>query len=99
MRGSLDACLARPAWIVAIVLVSLASAGWLFTQVPRELEPKEDRGAFMVFLQAPEGASYEYTSAHMRTLEKEVLFPLREDGHVFQVLSRVPSRLRLEYVP
>ncbi|MBW2501041.1 MAG: efflux RND transporter permease subunit, partial [Deltaproteobacteria bacterium] len=87
---ALDACLARPAWIAAIVIASLASAGWLFTQVPRELEPKEDRGAFMVFLQAPEGASYEYTSSHMRTLEKEVLFPLREEGHVFQVLSRVP---------
>jgi multidrug efflux pump len=44
----------------------------------------------MIFMQAPEGASFEYTSEHMRQLESEVLFPLVDEGNVKFVLSRVP---------
>lgn len=88
--GALDFTLKRPLWILAVVLFAMGSAIWLFDKVPRELEPQEDRGAFMVFMQAPEGASFEYTSEHMRELEREVLFPLVEEGNVQFVLSRVP---------
>ena len=87
---TLDAALRRQGVIVAIVVLSFASAIWLFQNVPTELEPKEDRGAFMVMMQAPEGASFDYTSAHMRELEDEVLFPLLDEGIAAQVLSRVP---------
>jgi multidrug efflux pump len=78
------------------VVFAVFSAGWLFQQVPRELEPKEDRGAFMIFMQAPEGASFEYTSEHMRELEREVLFPLVDEGNVKFVLSRVPFSFSAE---
>jgi len=88
-RG-LDFCLRTPLLIVGIVVLASVSAVWLFGEVPRELEPKEDRGAFMIFMQAPEGASFEYTSEHMRELEREVLFPLVDEGSVKFVLSRVP---------
>ena len=87
---ALDVALRAPAAIAAIVVLAIAATAWLFQAVPRELEPEEDRGAFMVFLQAPEGASFEYTSEHMRELEREVLFPLVEDGNAMFVLSRVP---------
>ena len=87
---ALDAALRRTGLVVAVVLLSFVSAAWLFSVVPRELEPKEDRGAFMILMQAPEGASFDYTSAHMRELEKEVLFPLVKEGLVKSVLSRVP---------
>jgi multidrug efflux pump len=89
VRG-LDYCLRTPLLIVGIVVFASVSAAWLFGEVPRELEPKEDRGAFMIFMQAPEGASYEYTAAHMRELEEKVLFPMVEGGNVKFVLSRVP---------
>jgi multidrug efflux pump len=86
----LDYCLRRPLVIVGIVVLASSSAVWLFGEIPRELEPKEDRGAFMIFMQAPEGASFEYTSEHMRQLENDVLFPLIEEGNVKFALSRVP---------
>lgn len=86
----LETALRRKGIVVAIVLLAFATAAWLFQAVPRELEPKEDRGAFMILMQAPEGASFDYTSAHMRELENEVLFPLVEEGLVKFVLSRVP---------
>ncbi len=87
---ALDVALRRKGLVLAVVLLSFVSAAWLFSVVPRELEPKEDRGAFMIIMQAPEGASFDYTSAHMRELENEVLFPLVEEGLVKSVLSRVP---------
>jgi multidrug efflux pump len=94
--GALDYFLRTPLVTALIVLFSLGSAGWLFQKVPRELEPKEDRGAFMVFMQAPEGASYEYTSEHMRELEDDVLFPMIDEGNVKYVLSRVPFSFSAE---
>jgi len=87
---ALDTALRRKGVVLAIVAFSFVSAAWLFSVVPRELEPQEDRGAFMILMQAPEGASFEYTSAHMRELETKVLFPLVEEGLVASVLARVP---------
>lgn len=87
---ALDVALRTPLLVAGIVVLAIAGMLWLFDQVPRELEPNEDRGAFMVLMQAPEGASFEYTSAHMRELEREVLFPLVEEGNVKYVLARVP---------
>ncbi|MCA9502232.1 MAG: efflux RND transporter permease subunit [Spirochaetaceae bacterium] len=86
----LEAALRRRGVIVAIVVATVALAGWLVGLVPRELEPKEDRGAFMIFMQAPEGASFEYTDAHMKMLEEQVLFPLVDEGAIEFVLTRVP---------
>ncbi len=86
----LDAALRRKGFVLVIVALSFVACAWLFQTVPRELEPKEDRGAFMILMQAPEGASFDYTSAHMRELEEEVLFPLVDEGLVKFVLSRVP---------
>jgi len=88
--GVLDKAMQRKGIVVAIVAVSLALSVVLFRVVPRELEPKEDRGAFMILMQAPEGASFEYTSAHMRELEEKVLFPLVDEGIAQSVLARVP---------
>jgi multidrug efflux pump len=88
-RG-LDICLRRPSIMIGVVVGASLSAVWLFGEVPRELEPTEDRGAFMIFMQAPEGASFEYTADHMRELENQVLFPLVDEGYVRFVLSRVP---------
>ncbi len=78
---------------MGVVAFATVSTVWLFGEVPRDLEPKEDRGAFMIFMQAPEGASYEYTAKHMRQLEKDILFPLVDQGIVKFVLSRIPFRL------
>ncbi len=80
----------RPSLVAASILASGLGTALLFQQVPQELEPSEDRGAFMVIMRAPEGASFEYTLEHMKMLEDRVLFPMLERGEAVRVLTRVP---------
>jgi multidrug efflux pump len=53
-------------WIVALVM--LASAGgswWLFSTAKSELSPMEDRGVIIMPVNAPEGATVEYTRRYL----------------------------------
>jgi multidrug efflux pump len=93
-EGALRIWLGHPRIIGAGLVVILVGIGLLFSRVPLELEPPEDRGAFMVMMRAPEGASFDYSVAHMRELEEKVLFPLLERGVATNVLSRVPFGYR-----
>ena len=87
---ALRALLRHPVIVGLVILASGLGAGALLQVVPEELEPGEDRGAFMVFLLAPEGASFDYTLEHMKMLEDQVLFPKLESGEFVNVLTRVP---------
>jgi hydrophobic/amphiphilic exporter-1 (mainly G- bacteria), HAE1 family len=51
-------------WRVVLVLVFVATLGmtyWIFQHVPRAFIPDDDQGYVMAVVQAPEGASLEYT--------------------------------------
>jgi HAE1 family hydrophobic/amphiphilic exporter-1 len=63
-------------WRLAVLVLFVAGlAGtWLvFRQVPPAFVPQEDEGYFMTVVQAPPGASLEYTSDLLREAEKVVL--------------------------
>ncbi|TVQ68718.1 MAG: efflux RND transporter permease subunit [Chromatiaceae bacterium] len=85
LRGSLKwplvTGLAMVVMFVAIVL--------LIEKIPNEYAPREDRGAFFVLVDGPEGASYEYMQAQMRQVEARML-PLLESGEAMRVLARTP---------
>ena len=52
-------------WKFATTILFLLLAGltyWVFTKVPRGFVPNEDQGFIMILIQAPSGASLEYTS-------------------------------------
>ena len=87
----LEPCLRRPWLPMLVVLAAVWGIAQLMQTVPQELEPPEDRGGFMIFMQAPEGGSFDYSQRHMRQLEDDVLFPMVERGEVSSVLSRVPG--------
>ena len=87
----LAASLRRPLVVVVALVVSIVSVGLLFREVPTELEPSEDRGAFMMMLFGPEGASFDYTVDHLRQVEERVLFPLVERGEIRNAITRVPG--------
>ena len=77
-------------WLIVIALLGVFAASWfLFTQVPRELTPNEDRGAFFVTVSGPEGAGFDFTTGKMLEIE-ELLLPLVDEGVVQRVLVRVP---------
>ena len=78
------------AGIVALVFVAvLAGSLWLLKVIPAEYAPKEDRGAFYVMVNGPEGASYDYIAEYMTEVEQR-LMPLVDSGEVTRLLVRAP---------
>lgn len=72
-----------------IVLVALCVAGiggFLFTQIPNELAPTEDRGTIVAIATAPEGASIEYTDRYVREME-EIAKTIPEADRIFAVVG------------
>ncbi len=65
---------------LAMAVLFFAGLGltyWIFTRVPTGFVPDEDQGYFIIVVQAPSGASLEYTK--------------RIEGQVTQVISRIPE--------
>jgi multidrug efflux pump len=80
----------RQRWLIMILLVvTLGLAWWLFQQLPKEYAPSEDRGAFFVLVNGPEGASYSYMEEYMDEIERRLL-PYAESGEAIRVLVRAP---------
>lgn len=72
-----------------VLLVALCVAGiggFLFTQIPSELAPTEDRGTVMAIASAPEGASLEYTDRYVRQME-ELAKSVPEAERIFSVIG------------
>jgi multidrug efflux pump len=87
-RWLLSRALRAPLVILAIGgIVSFAAVN-LFQALPKEFAPTEDRGIIIVPIQAPEGASLDYTRDRVREVER-ALMPLQEQGVVSSVLSQV----------
>jgi multidrug efflux pump len=85
LRGAL-----RLKWLVALFFVgTVLAAGWLLRELPSEYAPKEDRGAFFVLVNGPEGASYDYMREYMDEIERR-LMPLVEAGEITRLLVRAP---------
>jgi multidrug efflux pump len=67
---------------LAIALVAGCGSWLLFNSLPSEMSPLEDRGVFMTFLIAPDGASLEYTDHYLKQAEA-MLQPIPEANGVF----------------
>jgi HAE1 family hydrophobic/amphiphilic exporter-1 len=69
LRGTL-----RLRWVVVLIFVgTLGLTYWVYTVVPRAFIPEEDPGYFIIQVQAPAGASLEYTSNIARQAEGIIL--------------------------
>jgi multidrug efflux pump len=79
----------KPTSTTAWLVISLAACFWLFNQVPSEFTPQEDRGAFFVFVTAPEGSSFTYSQDYMDEIERRLL-PMVEEGEINRILVRTP---------
>lgn len=77
-------------FIVMVGFAVLAGFSYfLFNALPSEYAPKEDRGAFFLLVNGPEGASYEYTKEYMEEIERR-LMPYVETNEVNRLLVRAP---------
>ena len=78
----------RPWLILAGTTVLVLVAGLAFRALPSEFAPTEDRGVLFLGLNAPEGASLEYTEAQLEQLE-DILWPYKEAGIIKRMNLRV----------
>lgn len=77
-------------WVaVAVFLALVAAAVWLYEQIPSEYTPREDRGAFFVLVNGPEGATHDYMVSYMDEIERRLL-PYIEAGEAQRLLVRTP---------
>lgn len=83
--------IARP-WIVIFgaVLVFIASLT-LVGKLAVEYMPREDRGIAIIMINAPDGASLDYTLGHLQQVEKIALADT-EKGDVLRILGRSGNR-------
>jgi HAE1 family hydrophobic/amphiphilic exporter-1 len=72
-------------WAMAVVFVlSLGATWWVYRAVPGAFVPAEDEGYFITIVQAPSGASIEYTLNIMKEVE-QIYFKQPEVAGVFSV--------------
>lgn len=70
--GILDKLFKRPLLVVGFMFVMLALGAFFTKYIASEYAPKEDRGYFLAFMQAPEGASLEYTKRNLAIVEHKL---------------------------
>lgn len=64
----------RLRWVATLVFIGLLGATYyVYTRVPQAFVPEEDPGYFISIVQAPAGASLEYTTNVMKEAEKIML--------------------------
>jgi hydrophobic/amphiphilic exporter-1 (mainly G- bacteria), HAE1 family len=79
--------LMRVRWaVVAAFVASLGLTAWVYARVPRAFVPEQDLGYFITLVQAPAGASLEYTSGIARQAEAILLKTPEVEG-VFSVMG------------
>ena len=82
--------LKRKKEIIIFLIIILVLTTSVFFYAPKELMPKEDRGAFFVIIKAPESSGFEYTSSKSEEIEG-FLLPEVGKGEYRRLLLRVPG--------
>ena len=85
----LDFLLQHPLSVILVFVAMLFAAAFFYNNLPSEYAPKEDRGAFFVSVNGPEGASHKYMAEYMNVIE-ERLMKFVEAGEIKLLLVRTP---------
>ena len=88
-KSMLSHAIQRPMRVILVLLVVLATCGWLQHKLPSEFAPREDRGAMFIIINGPQGASFDFIQPYMDEVEHR-LMPLVESGEIKRLLIRAP---------
>ena len=88
-RRLLNRSLKYPLPVLGLFVLLLVATAWLFRQIPSEYAPQEDRGAFFVIVNGPEGASFAYMQEYMDEIERR-LMPFVTSAEATRLLVRAP---------
>jgi multidrug efflux pump len=89
--------LAFPLMIAALGLVTILLSALVYTQLPQELSPSEDRGFVIGFAIAPEGASTEFVDQYTRDIEA-VLDKVPEAKSYFSIVGFPTSTNSMQFL-
>ena len=90
-RGLLDRHVHRIWLFGGLMLAAMAALVLLFKLLPSELAPAEDRGSFMLMMEGPEGAGFDYTVKQMQQVEKILAGEIGDDKPIQRANPRVPG--------
>jgi len=65
--------MSRPILVAAGSVAWVALGWWILSQIDREFVPVSDRGSIMIFSNAPEGSTLDYTNRYHLEVEKALL--------------------------
>lgn len=88
-QRALEAVLSAKWLVVALFALLIAGTAWLASALPNEYTPQEDRGNFIVLVNGPEGATFDYMMDYMDEIEAR-LTPFVESGELERVVVRAP---------
>jgi multidrug efflux pump len=86
-RASLSRFVLRPWLAVGILLATAAGGAGLFSVLPSEYAPAEDRNMMLMMMRAPEGATPGYMDRQVQSVES-VLMPYVATGDMKRIVSR-----------
>ena len=89
---NVQASVRKPSLAVLVLLLSSVLVWLYFNKIPREFDPGEDRGIFILVVQGPEGASFENTQSVLLEIERR-LQPQVGGESLETVLLRLPGFL------
>ncbi len=84
----LDFTLGAPVLILGGAALLAACAVILYPTIDRELLPKEDRGAIVIYMQGPDGVGLDYMDRQSAQAEA-ILEPLRQRGEISNIFAIV----------
>jgi multidrug efflux pump len=90
-RRAVERTVGRPVLFGFVLLGSLGLSWFFVNQIPAELAPPEDRGAFFVSVAGPEGAGYDYTVEQMQQVETKLFQYIGEGQAIDRANTRVPG--------
>lgn len=89
-RRVLERSVKRPFMALLLVVMSAIVSFGLFSFIPQEFAPPEDRGTFYIQIRGAEGASFEASSRHMDEIE-QILLPYIDEGKIDRLIVRAPG--------
>ncbi|MEW5251027.1 efflux RND transporter permease subunit [Microbulbifer sp. 2201CG32-9] len=85
----LKLALRRPL-IVSLMVALVAGVSFMaYPRIAQEFTPYEDRGAFFLIVNGPEGASYAFMEEYLNEIERR-LIPFVDNGEINRLLVRTP---------
>lgn len=90
----LKSVLRHRALALVVFALMIAGAAWFFSRIPSEYTPREDRGAFFVLVNGPEGASHQFMRDYMMEIESRLMRYI-DNGEAIRLLVRSPRAFGL----